>query len=171
MRSRLAWNAETLGSVSRNLHPWADPISDITRFIGQTVACDGPLRNSRATSGSGSRPKARTARGDSRPGLARAGVAGRGVAAGPSDHEGPDLEQARAGQPAPLPRPGLVAGPGAALQVDPEHLPRDGLDVDVPPADLQVVEDHVGPGVAADHGERLGQGPRLARRPPAGPRR
>ena len=55
VRSRLAWNAETLGSVSRNLHPLADPIKDITRFIGQTVDCDGPLRNSRATSGKGSR--------------------------------------------------------------------------------------------------------------------
>ncbi len=68
MRSRPAWNAETLGSVSRNLQPLPDPTRDITRFIGQTVACDGPLRNSRATSGKGSRPKARTARGDSRPG-------------------------------------------------------------------------------------------------------
>ena len=56
VRSRLAWNAETLGSVSRNLQPLADPIRDITRFIGQTVDCDGPLRNSRATSGNGSRP-------------------------------------------------------------------------------------------------------------------
>src|SRR5262249_7781024 len=45
--------------------------------------------------------------------------------------------------------------------------PRDRLDVDVPPADLQVVEDHVGARVAADHGERLGQCPRL---PPGGPR-
>ena len=56
VRSRLAWNAETLGSVSRNLHPLADPIRDIIRFIGQVVACDGPLRNSSVTSGSGSRP-------------------------------------------------------------------------------------------------------------------
>ena len=55
VRSRLAWNAETLGSVSRNLHPLADPIKDITRFIGQTVDCDGPLRNSRETAGKGSR--------------------------------------------------------------------------------------------------------------------
>ena len=54
VRSRLAWNAETLGSVSRNLQPLADPIRDITRFIGQSVDCDGPLRNSRSTSGSGS---------------------------------------------------------------------------------------------------------------------
>ena len=74
VRSRLAWNAETLGSVSRNLHPLADPIRDITRFIGQTVDCDGPLRNSRATSGRGSRPKARTARGDSRPGSSGPGA-------------------------------------------------------------------------------------------------
>ena len=79
VRSSPAWNAETLGSVSRNLHPWADPIRDITRFIGQMVACDGPLRNSSATSGSGSRPMDRVASGDSPP-----GSRGPGSAAGSS---------------------------------------------------------------------------------------
>ena len=51
VRSKLQWNAETLGSARRNLHPLAEPIKDITRFIGQHAEREGPFRNSRETSG------------------------------------------------------------------------------------------------------------------------
>ena len=51
--SKLPWNRETLGSVRRNLQPLADPINDNTRCTGLDIDCDGPLRNSSETSGSG----------------------------------------------------------------------------------------------------------------------
>jgi hypothetical protein len=97
VRSRLAWKGETLGSVRRNLHPCAEPISDITRFIGQTVACDGPLRNSRETSGNGSRVKVRTTSGDS-PGRLEGSSAGsrpdaRRITKGPISSRPPPVSQ------------------------------------------------------------------------------
>ena len=48
--NKLPWNLETLESVSRNLHPLADPISERTRCTGLNIDCEGPLRNSKATS-------------------------------------------------------------------------------------------------------------------------
>jgi hypothetical protein len=35
------------------LQPLVDPINDITRWTGLDIDCDGPLRNSKATSGNG----------------------------------------------------------------------------------------------------------------------
>ena len=60
-------------------------------------------------------------------------------------------------QPAGLLKLAAGTSPGSALEVDPESLPSIDLKINVPPAHLRVIENHVGPRITTDQGERLMQ--------------
>jgi hypothetical protein len=79
-----------------------------------------------------------------------------------SDYVWPDAECPSAFQPAKPLRFSLAARPRPALQVNPERLTVDHLDINVPPAYFCVIENHVRPRITADNRTRLIQQPQFA---------